>query len=197
MNKSVKFISFYTIGTGYEEEIKHLIQSLNGLGIKHDIRGIRDRGSWEENARRKPFFIREILTTTDSQAVVWLDADSVVLRRPDILYQIDTDTALYFKTTGPCAERFGGHELITATMYFESNDRTQTLLDMWIKEQDKSDQPEQNLIEQRALQRVLGQWQQQCQGTITYLPQSYCRIFDAPEDHRVIVQNQASRRFRR
>lgn len=196
MSHKFTIISFYTIGTGYEKEIQSLSQSVIKLGIPHDIRGINSKGSWEENAKQKPVFIRGMLEDITTPALVWLDADSVVLRYPDIFNHIVTDVAFYFKTTGPCAKRFKGYELITATMYFANNDRTRALIDMWIEEQNKPGQPELNLIEQRALQRVLGPWQEQYKGTITQLPQSYCRIFDAPEDHRVIVQNQASRRLR-
>lgn len=192
-----KIISFYTIGTGYENEIKSLIQSLDKLNVPYDIRWINDLGNWEDNAKQKPVFIRNMLNIADEQALVWLDADSVVLSYPDIFNHINTDAAFYFRTTGANAKRLGGYELITATMYFANNDRARVLLDMWIAEETKISQPEQCLIEQRALQRIINQWQAQHHGTITYLPQSYCRIFDALEDDRVILQNQASRKFRR
>jgi hypothetical protein len=194
MNYTV--ISFYTVNTPYAYEVKNLIRSLDALGIPHDIRGIDGKGSWEENAKQKPLFIRDMLNHRNDEALVWLDADSVVLNRPWIFSQITTDVAFYFKTTGPCAQRFGGLELITAAMYFANNEWARDLIDRWIEEEIRPHQPEQSLIEQRALQRVLGAWQKESEGTLTYLPQSYCRIFDAPEDHRVIQQNQASRRFR-
>lgn len=191
-----KAISFYTSGTGYEGEVKSLIQSLDRFNIPHDVRGVLSLGGWSKNSLYKPVFIREMLAGTDSPALVWLDADSVVVSYPDLFGKIVTDVAFYFRTTGRVAERFNGHELITASMYFSNNERVRTLLDMWIKETHNTLQPDHILVEQRSLQRVIASWQERHQGTVTYLPQSYCRIFDAPEDHRVIVQNQASRRFR-
>lgn len=189
-------ISFYTIGTGYEQEIKSLVQSLDKFGIRHCIRGIQNRGGWHKNSMYKPIFIREQLASMDDQALVWLDADSVVLQYPRIFDNIITDVAFYFRTTGNAAQRFGGEELITASMYFSNTFCARALVDLWIDETRNNQQQDRNLVEQRSLQRVLPAWREKCYGTITYLPQSYCRIFDAPEDHRVIVQNQASRRFR-
>jgi len=191
-----KAISFYTIGTGYEKEAQSLIQSLDKFNIPHDVRGVPNLGGWHKNSLHKPIFIGEMLKEAQGQALVWLDADSIVLRYPDIFDRIETDVAFYFRTTGRGAERFGGYELVTASMYFSNNERVRALVDMWVQETRNKNQQDHNLVEQRSLQRVLSVWQEQWHGTITYLPQSYCRIFDAPEDHRVIVENQASRRLR-
>lgn len=191
-----KVVSFYTINTPYEKEISNLKESLVRFNVPHDIRGIDSLGSWEENTKHKPIFIKQMLEACN-HPVVWLDGDSAVKTYPDLFDGIDTDIAIYYKTTGPTAERFGGCELITATMYFANNNRTMALLDMWISEEHRVGQPETQIIEQRALQRVIPLWRGTYRGTISLLPQSYCRIFDAPEDTRVIVQNQASRRFGR
>jgi hypothetical protein len=192
-----KVVSFYTIGTQYEQEIKALKISLIDLGIPHDIRGVSSLGSWDLNTKIKPAFIKEMLQVHPEDSIVWLDADAVVMKYPHIFGQIDTDIGVYYKTTGPTADRFKGQELISASMYFANNRRTRELLDMWIQEQNRIDQPETQLIEQRALHRSIPIWRREHKGTITILPQSYCRIFDAEEDHRVIEQRQASRRFGR
>ena len=187
-------ISFYTTKSPYEKEVKNLSKSLDDFNINHIIQAIEPRGTWEENAKYKPIFIKEMLQSTETP-ILWLDADAVVLKYPHIFDTITTDVALYYRTTGPCAVRFKGYELITATMYFNNTSRAEALVDMWLKEQDTT--TESSLIEQRSLQHIIPTWQAQHKGTITYLPQSYCRIFDAPEDNTVIQQNQASRRFRR
>lgn len=191
-----KVVSFFTIGSPYEKEIQNLKESLVRLNVPHDIRGIESLGSWENNTKHKPVFIKQMLDM-HNHPIVWLDGDSVVKTYPHLFHSIDTDIAIYYKTTGPVAKRFGGHELITATIYFDNNYKTAALLDMWIEEQERLGQPEVQIIEQRALQRVIPVWRERHHGTISILPQSYCRIFDAEEDNRVIVQNQASRRFGR
>jgi len=192
-----RIVSFFTIGTPYEQEIDALRKSLIDLGISSDIRGVPSLGSWDLNTKMKPIFIKEMLSKYPNENIVWLDADSVVLKYPHIFDEIDTDVAFYYKTTGPTADRFKGKELISATMFFANTLMSEILLAMWIEEEHKPEQPETQLIEQRALQRVVFRWKEETSGTLTYLPQSYCRIFDAEEDHRVIVQNQASRRFGR
>lgn len=188
-------VCYYTSGTPYQEEVKNLIQSLDRFGIKHDIRAISSLGGWQKNTLYKAQFIRGIIDEREKagdEAIVWLDADSVVLRPPEIFSAIATDCAFYFKTVGPASDRRGGRELISASMYFAINSRAKQLLDMWIEENGKNGRG----LEQWNLQTVLPAWRNSG-GTYTVLPQSYCRIFDAPEDHRVIVQNQASRRFRK
>jgi len=192
----MKIISFFTIGTPYEKEVRNLVESVEALKLPHDIRGIDGFGSWDLNTKYKPVFIKDMLDHHQCP-VVWLDADAVVLRPPVIFDQIDTDIGVYYKTTGPTADRFKGQELITATMYFANNRRTRELLDMWMLEQNRIDQPESQLIEQRALHRTIPIWRRENKGTVTILPQSYCRIFDAEEDHWIISQHQASRRFGR
>lgn len=192
-----RIVSFFTIGTPYEKEIGNLVDSLVRLSIPHDIRGIDSLGSWDKNTKHKPAFIKQMMDAHPQDAIVWLDADAVVLRPPTIFNEIDTDVGFYYKTTGPTADRFKGQELVTATMFFSNTMWARMLLDMWIAEENREEQPESQLIEQRALQRVIPEWREETGGTITILPQSYCRIFDAEEDHRVIQQNQASRRFGR
>jgi hypothetical protein len=191
-----KVVSFFTNGTPYEKEIQNLKESLIRFNVPHDIRGITSLGSWEENTKHKPIFIKQMLNLYN-HPVVWLDGDSVIKTYPQLFHSIDTDIAVYYKTTGPVAQRFGGGELITATMYFDNNFKAIALLDMWIEEENRQGQPEVQIIEQRALQRVIPIWRERYHGTISILPQSHCRIFDAEEDQRVIVQNQASRRFGR
>lgn len=189
-------ISFFTVGTSYEDEIKTLKQSLDKYGIKHDIRYINSLGGWQANTIYKAEFIRSMLFVmeeTGEKAMVWLDADSVVSRYPGMFDHIDTDVAFYFRTSGPVAQRMGGYELISAAMYFKINHRVKALLDMWIANNERN----QLVLDQRNLQAIIPEWRERFAGTVTYLPQSYCRIFDAPEDPRVIIQNQASRRFKK
>jgi hypothetical protein len=192
---SFTVVSFFTIGTPYEQEIRGLRDSLEGLGVDHDIRGVPNFGSWEANTRHKPFFIRKMLDEHRGP-VVWLDADAVVRKYPHLFTMVMADVGVYYQLTGPTAKRFGGVELVTATMFFSNNDRARSLLDAWISEQDRPDQPEIQLIEQRALQRAIPAWRQACGGSVSFLPQSYCKIFDSQDD-KIITQHQASRRFGR
>lgn len=189
-----KVVSFYTAGNGYDVEAKALKESLDAFDISHEIECLPDLGSWHLNTLQKPLFIRKKLLESGHKDIVWLDADAVLQSYPLFFDWIKTDVALYFRTTGPAAKRFGGYEIISAAMYFRRSEWAVKLLDMWIEESHRENADHQ-LVEQRSLQRVFPVWIKEHCGTVTPLPQSYCRIFDAPEDTRVIVQNQASRRL--
>lgn len=188
-------ISYYTRNTPYEQEVKNLIQSLNKFKIPHDIRFIDSLGSWQANTFYKARFIRDMIQVrkeAGDEAVVWLDADAVVLRPLEIFDNIDTDTAFYFYSGSRYAQRTNGRELISATMFFRINNRVVDLLDRWIE---KNKNQADGGLEQWNLHTVLDKWRADG-GTVSWLPQSYCRLFDYPEDPRCVVQNQASRRFR-
>jgi hypothetical protein len=50
-------ISFFTLDTPYEEEVKKLRISLERLGVEADIQGVPSRGSWERNCAYKARYI--------------------------------------------------------------------------------------------------------------------------------------------
>jgi len=61
---------------------------------------IKPLGSWQKNTIFKATFILQMLKKHAPKPIVWFDADSVLLHRPDLLYMIDADAAFYFRTTG-------------------------------------------------------------------------------------------------
>jgi hypothetical protein len=73
--------SFYT-GTGYyANAARRLASRCVELGIPHLIESVADGGSWSLNSRLKPEFILRMLDRV-SGPVLWLDADSHLLRVP-------------------------------------------------------------------------------------------------------------------
>jgi len=184
-------ISFYTVNSPYEREVKGLIDSLNAFNLKYDIQGINSLGSWQKNTIYKAQFIKEMIIKHKGKNLVWIDADAVIKSDPFILSMIDSDVAFYYRTKGgregriqePC-------ELISACMFMKANDSVLRLLDMWI-ERNNNDHGD---LEQHYLQQVIPEWRSQG-GTHSVLPQQYCKIFDSQEDKIAVVQNQASRRF--
>ena len=191
MNKFV-VVTYYTKNTSYEIEVNRLIESLNQFDVDHDIRAIQSFGSWQKNTMFKAEFIADMLKQHSSQPIVWLDVDSILMRYPALFEMIDTDAAFYYRTNGGLAPRLPDHvELLSGTMYFKPTDASKDLIDMWVSENKRNPMR----LEQQNLQYIIQEWRK-CGGTLTCLPQTYCRIFDAQEDHKVIVHNQASRRFR-
>ena len=85
-------ISFYTVGTLYQLEVQNLIASCEEFGIEHRIEGIESKGSWELNCAYKPFFILEKLEEL-GRPVLWVDADGVFIREPEVLKAFEADLA--------------------------------------------------------------------------------------------------------
>lgn len=185
-------VCYYTKNTSYEKEVQGLIQSLDKFNIPHDIVPVESLGSWQANTTFKATFLLQMLKKYAPRPIVWFDADSVLLRKPEFFSMIDADAAFYYRTTGGRTGRISEcSELISATMYFKTNDSVERLLNMWISANKKNIRD----LEQHVLQEVIPQWRKNG-GIMTVLPQTYCKIFDSDPDNIVIMQNQASRRFR-
>jgi len=176
-------VSFYTIGTGYEEEVRYLKESLDKFSIFYDIQGIENLGTWQLNTHYKAKFLRQMIDKHVHVPIVWLDADAVLLRYPMQFDVQSTDIAVYYRY---------GEELLSGTIYLANNKKARKLLDMWI---DANEENEERL-EQYNLRHVIPAWQQECGGHVGMLPVTYCKIFDAEPDPIVIQHNQASRRLR-
>lgn len=102
------FTAFYTIGTIYESEAARLRRSLDRLGLRHDLHGIQDRGSWKENTHHTATFICEMLDLHDGP-VVYLDADAVVWRQPVMFDDLSAyDLAVHYRK---------GTELLNGTLW--------------------------------------------------------------------------------
>lgn len=74
-------ISYYTINTVYEEEIRKLMDSLNTFQIPYKIYGVPTLGSWLNNTGYKAEFVRDVLKRVD-RPCVWLDADCEIIKQP-------------------------------------------------------------------------------------------------------------------
>ena len=132
MNKFI-VISYYTKNTSYQEEVKKLIASLERFNIEYDILPVETKGSWQANTVFKASFILEMIKKYRPRPIVWLDADSVVLHDPIFLNMIDADAAFYYRTKGGRTPRIQENcELISAAMYFKTNDNAERLVKMWI-----------------------------------------------------------------
>jgi len=184
-------ISYYTKNTPYEEEVRGLVSSLKKFGLEHDIVPVDPQGTWQKNTRIKAGFIGKMIRKHRGKSLLWMDADSVMVNKPALIGLIDTDAAFYFRTTGGRVPRIREDcELISASMFFRANERTLLLTEMWIEANRRNERD----LEQHNLQGILPEWRRMG-GTLSLLPQAYCKIFDSDQDHNVIIQNQASRRF--
>ena len=179
----VKFVSMFTTDTPYEREVEALLLSLIEFDLPHAIHARESRGSWAKNCQMKADVIYEELQRT-TEDIVWTDADSVILRYPELFNRLDCDIAVHILPRGR------GWEVLSGTVYFANNDRVRDLVLDWIDTNKQNDN-----WDQLNLQIVLPRHQLR----IGVLPAEYCKIFDRGSqkcNDPVIVHYQASRRYK-
>jgi len=179
------FVSFYTKGTGYENEAKKLIASLRAFGIRHEVDEIDSRGSWINNVRYKVDFILNKLIT-HKRDIVWVDADAIINRRPVLLRNLKNLSA-HFRL-----RKDGTKELLTGTLFVPYTEQAIEIMRAW----KETTETMPDTWEQKTLQGIYNA----CGGNgFDILPKSYCHIFDSggdvSESH--IVHYQASRQYKR
>ena len=175
-------ISFYTEGTGYEQEAERLRKSLEALdGVEWIIEKVPNRGSWKANTYFKADFMRETLFRLD-RPVLWVDADAAVLSYPSLIDEIEADIGVHFR-----------HQSTqSGTVYLEPTEATRLLMDNWVelnREFPDRIMPQENLY--RAIRKTPDL-------RVYKLPREYCCIFDwdSSVQSPVIRHFQASRKFK-
>ncbi|KGT94976.1 hypothetical protein NG99_06035 [Erwinia typographi] len=117
------FVSFFTGNWIYPQMAERLADSLDGLGLHHDIRGIESGDNWLANTRLKAGFIRQMLDVYPR--IVWVDADSDIHKLPHMLLNFREDLFLRPHSTVP------GRAWHVSVMGWSSNNRTKALCDDW------------------------------------------------------------------
>lgn len=173
----MKIISFYTINSPYEDEIKNLERSCLKFG--YDLIKIKrqTQGNWEVNCAMKPGAIIEAMEqVADDEICMYLDADAVIVA--PIKYALHNS--------------FGVHllkgKVLSGTIMMRKNKQCMDILEEW----DAKAFLDPYIWDQETLQEVLKN------HTFDNLPRTLCKIFDhAEEPLAMVVHNQASRRFKK
>lgn len=188
------FVSYYTLGTGYEKEVQNLICSCEKLGLETDIVGIESRGKWDRNCCYKPRFLLEKLQE-HNRPIVWVDADAVLLKEPILFASLKCDIAARLYDDLPTNHP---SKLITGTLYLQNTAATQNLLELWEKECMRMlEEGSREVWDQIALKQVLLEG---AEVDFFPLPNDYCAIYDKKEtlkEEAVILHYQASRLFKK
>lgn len=174
------FISYYTRGTPYEEEVKNLIGSLKKFNLTYVVYPTESVGSWCGNCALKPsILLRALNDYPNEDSIVYLDADAIILKPPELFKHIQSDIAVHYKN---------GSELLSGTIFLRNTIATRKLLENWIRHQTS------DVWDQKVLQEVI----KTGNVSMSELPKEYVHIFDDnPTQDTVIIHNQASRRFKR
>lgn len=186
------YVSFYTIGNGYEAEAAELVRSLVAHRLPHCVRGVRLHGStWRSATQYKAEFLRDMQNKYPDRPLVWLDADARVRARPRLFDYLDCHFAAHW---------YRHAEMLSGTLYFAPGETARKLVEQWIAR--NLEKPDGRCAEQRNLARVAAR----TRGLrVLNLPAEYAWIDGGREvdmsaraygrRHPVIVQEQASRRL--
>ena len=191
----VRVISFYTEKTPYEQEIVHLKNSCDQLGIPIEITPLPSEGSWEKNVAQKPRFIYEKLCSC-STPLLWVDADAVFLKEPDFSLFAQVDFSVRFMQIFQNNPQYA---LNAGTLFVNQTEAARILIAQWVAECGRLSHPAPPpFVDQISLYNVLLKNQA---AKVLPMPVSYCKIFDMDQffiddAHVIIEQRQASRKWR-
>ncbi len=187
------FVSYYTKNTLYEKEAQDLIQSLKKFGLKYDVSGIEDRGSWSKNCCYKPEFLLKKLEEHKAP-LIWTDADSILLKKPDFFDDCTADCSFYVNDH---VEPNHEAKILSGTFFIANTASAKKLLTLWQKECERMlDTFKGVVLDQVALRRVVLHYPTIVE--MKRLPEKYIRIVRTREDREnpsdaVIAHYQASR----
>lgn len=178
--------AYYTINTGYAEEIKNLEASLKKHNLPYELVGIPNQGGFQANTHYKAYFIKQMMFRHFPKDILYLDADARVQQYPVLFDTFKGDVGVFY------LDKYG-HDLISSTLYFANNAKAMEVIERWIAYQ--FDYP--LIWDQKVLQYVIDQ-STDLNLNLVQLPPNYCQIFDLMQEfgNPVIEQFQASRRFR-
>lgn len=188
-------VGYYTISTPYEDEAKKLIASCNKIGIRHDIRGVQNLGSWQSNTRYKAKFMLDMLTKHPDKRLLYVDCDAVIHSLPVLFKNYSADVAVRFQDFN-----WRKNECLSGTIYMENNLKTRRLCELWAKE-NISEGADAKTFEQWNLAKAIEQMGKTDGLVCKNLPPEYTFIFDSmrkiyPGAVPVIEHFQASRKFK-
>ena len=123
-------VCYYTINTMYEEEVKHLIKSLEKFKISYRIYGIFSLGSWLYNTGYKAEFMK-IMMEKYNVPLVWLDADSIIYNTPSLFKELKMKNV-------HCCVRIRGDiknpNLHSAIIYFNNDIEGKKIIEDWVSQ---------------------------------------------------------------
>lgn len=179
-------LCYFTLNTPYADEAKKLKASCQRLGLEHRILGVQPRGSWEANCAYKARFVEEQWRAL-GRPVLWVDADAIVHRTPDLLRGVAADFAVH---------RALGWMFASGTVFFNQTPEAEALLVRWRErceadprtwDQVHLDAAWEDVARERPLETL-------------WLPREYTYISDLEDvaltGDAVIEHTQASRRFK-
>ena len=189
----ITYISFYTVNTPYEEEIKVLEESLKKFELPYHFYAVESLGSWRANIHQKIKIIKNALDNF-KHPIVFMDSDCVIKKNPILFNQISDEYDLGIGKVD-FLRKYKYHSLntyITSVIYCPYKETTFKILDLWEEKDLDFSIPYDDI----SLEKVLNEHHE---FKLFILPDNYCQIFDVMRKagNPIIQLNQASRRFKK
>ena len=190
-------VSFYTAGTGYEQEIKKLEKSLLQFNLPYRFFASPPTGTWRGNLNYKSETILKAFDMFSDKEIVFIDAAALVQQNPVLFDELsgkhEYDIAAHFFKYRP---RSGDpDELLSGTLWIQNGEGGRRLVKKWHETGLNHPEVRHQKCLKLAIQNLLGEHE----GIRVYrLPFEYTCIFDYPRHGKqaVIEHFQASRRLR-
>jgi len=181
--KEVMFVSFYT--ENYSKHAETLVASLEKFGVRYDVQEV-SRANWRHAVCSKPAFIRDMMNKhRNVDAIVWLDADSYLAKRPNVFWQLECDVSAPFIYW----QRKLKVELVLNTLYLKQSERVREMVDKWADLMAEVT-PDMRCPEQEVLMKLMPKYK----DLVVYdLPPSYSHMLSEKFKRATIVQFQQSR----
>jgi hypothetical protein len=173
-------VSFYTDDAIYAPAARRLAASCRALGLDHDIRGIDPAAGWVETCAKKARYCLQQMKE-HRRPLVWVDADAIIRRPPDLLRRTGADFAVY---------HFEDRLFLSGTLYFAPTEPAMALLRAWT-DRCAADPTTFDQVHLQEAWRALTET-----GTALktlFLPPAYTKIYDRGHVDPVIEHFQASR----
>jgi hypothetical protein len=142
------YVSYYTIGNGYEVEAAGLVRTLENFKLPYRVCSVVINASgptsWQHAATHKAVFIREMQHDYPERPLVWLDADARVIQRPRMFEWLTCDLAAHW---------YRNVELLSSTLYFAPGKASRAVVEAWIKR--NHDRPDRRHADQPNLMDVI------------------------------------------
>lgn len=131
--KAWQAVTFFTTGTGYEEEVKRLIESARALGVPLKTYAYPPTGTWRGNLNYKSACILKAFEDFPGKDIVFVDADAVFRQWPALFDELsqkhEFDLSAHFYCYTP---RSGDRdELLSGTLWIQNNPIGLALVKMW------------------------------------------------------------------
>jgi hypothetical protein len=168
-HKSYIVISYYTDNWEYADRAEILKKDCEQFRLLNDIVRLDDQGSWIDNTRLKARFVHEKLEE-HKRPVLWIDADSHILRSPASISPYADFAAVRAKP--PSTKTW-----YAGTLFFNYTDAGRSIARSWADRAIKGS-------DHMALETL---WSDGFTGIIHSLPESFCETRPEKSDSAVIL----------